>query len=76
MNEFEPYFLRWESMLFQAFGDERVIPLYVHRTCKQGQVTYSNIPPQVCPHCGVDTAKEQLELDRRNEGEEPSIILP
>lgn len=60
LPEFEPYFLQWDSVLFQPEGRQEQIPLYVHKACGMGYHTKDKIPKRVCPMCGIDTSKEPL----------------
>lgn len=55
---FEPYFLMWDSVLFQPHGSHEQYPMYVHKTCRQGYRTKSKFPVKICPNCGVDTSTE------------------
>lgn len=74
---YEPYFLRWDSLLFQPHGSKEQIPLYEHKTCKKSYRTFSKYPKRICPGCGIDTAKEQCEIEEREAAEGvKKIIIP
>lgn len=76
--EFEPYFLRWDSVLFYPDPSKKNVPLYnyegeggsiqcyQHKLCGalvrlDARVKY---PPRVCPHCHIDTTKEEIDPEQ------------
>lgn len=83
--DFEPFFLRWNSVMFYPNPENRenerllhgyageggVIPAHQHKTCEGLVNATTKYPPRVCPHCGVDTDTELTEDER---GFDPSGI--
>lgn len=67
MKRFEPYFNRWIACIAIACEEyPQGTPLYEHRTCKQTVtvVKGSPAPPRICPNCGVDCVKEQIQFEK------------
>lgn len=73
MRDFEPYFHRWNSVLYYPNpelhrsqlppvygrrGDGGSFPCHQHKSC--GALVFANevYPPRVCPHCHMDTSTE------------------
>jgi hypothetical protein len=69
--DFEPWFLRWNSVMFFPnplvpktpvygwTGEAGTLPCHEHKTCKAKVLAKNPYPPRVCPGCGIDTLTEQ-----------------
>lgn len=65
-KRFEPYFNRWKSVVAVACpGIPQGTPLYEHKTCGHTIIaTKKEPPPRICPTCGADCEKEQIDFER------------